>query len=730
MANETTLNMTLLLRRAEFADTCVLKEGEPGFNTKTHEFKIGQKDSNGNLIQWKDLPLANETQIKSWIETVRSDLQGKIDTLDTTYVKDTDFTSYQQAMTALLGTFPIGTGEGKHADIKAYIDAMDAADQAYARAQDSALEGRINEKIGTKGTASDTTIYGAIKAEEVARTTAIGTANDTKETASVYGAIKAEAYAREQADTNINNKIGAIASNTTVKALIEAAQNAADNAQTSANSAGTAAGNAQTDINNHKNDKNNPHEVTKTQVGLGNVDNKSVATIKTEFTGSIAENNTGFVTGGDVYAADKVLDGKISDLETRIGNVTNVMNFRGAVNSFAEVTNPVEGDVITFKAELKDDGGNILAKSGSEWVYSAGNWVEIGTASASDAAIAALQGRMNSAESDITTLGANKLNTSDFNTWKQSHESDHANKQATITAAIATAKGEAITEAGRLDGELETKLIGGDTDSTYAKTIKGAKDYAKAYADSLAGNYDASGAAATAEQNAKDYADSQDSALKTAIEGTSGDASSAKTIAGAKKYAEEKAAAALEAAEDYADSLADNYDESGAAAQVKSEVIGDSADVKTDDTIYGAKAFATDAVNQAKIDLVGGDTDTTYAKTIKGAKDYAKAYADAQDEATLTAAQTYAANAVKNNIVAGTDIVVTVSTSGDNKDKTVVSHKVYGTGEYTKPTTVSDANFVTGVTIENGHVTGASVKSLAEALSAMTFIFDGGTSAN
>jgi hypothetical protein len=49
--------------------------------------------------------------------------------------------------------------------------------------------------------------------------------------------------------------------------------------------------------------KNNPHEVTKSQVGLGNVDNKSAATLKSEFTSTITAGNTGFATGGDVNNA-------------------------------------------------------------------------------------------------------------------------------------------------------------------------------------------------------------------------------------------------------------------------------------------------------------------------------------------------------------------------------------------------------------------------------------------
>lgn len=47
----------------------------------------------------------------------------------------------------------------------------------------------------------------------------------------------------------------------------------------------------------------NPHHVTASDVGLGNVDNTSDATKKTNFTGTIASGNTGFATGGAVYDA-------------------------------------------------------------------------------------------------------------------------------------------------------------------------------------------------------------------------------------------------------------------------------------------------------------------------------------------------------------------------------------------------------------------------------------------
>ena len=50
-------------------------------------------------------------------------------------------------------------------------------------------------------------------------------------------------------------------------------------------------------------DKTGAVILTSSDVGLGNVDNTSDATKKSNFTGSVASGNTGFVTGGDVYDA-------------------------------------------------------------------------------------------------------------------------------------------------------------------------------------------------------------------------------------------------------------------------------------------------------------------------------------------------------------------------------------------------------------------------------------------
>lgn len=432
------------------------------------------------------------------------------------------------------------------------------------------------------------------------------------------------------------------------------------------------------DLCTHAVSTNNPHRVTAAQVELGNVENKSTATIKSEFTGEIAEDNTGFVTGGAVYAADKTLEGMISNLEVRLGGVTNVMNFRGAVTNFTDVKNPAEGDVITFSAELKD-GDAVVAKARSEWVYDNKEWVEIGTADASDAAIVVLQNRMTEAEEAIDDL-----------------EAEFAAK-GRVTAI-----------------EAAVELINDNEDGILAQ--------ANAYADGLAGNYDAAGAAADAASEvigtstdpktadtiygAKNYADAQDTVLKTTIEGTSTDASSDKTIAGAKKCAEEKASAA--------------------ETNAKTAVIGASTDDKNAETIYGAKAFATDAVGQAKLALVGGDTDTTCAQTIKGAKDYADSLARNYDQAGSAAnaeqnakdyAKGYADSLAVNYDSSGAAEGVKTELLGDADKDDIDSATITGAKKYAD----SLAKTLYGDTVpSSGALTLSSLKGLIDNLGGFT----------
>lgn len=91
----------------------------------------------------------------------------------------------------------------------------------------------------------------------------------------------------------------------------------------------------------------NPHNVTKSDIGLGNVDNTSDSTKKTNFTGSIASGNTGFVTGGDAYTAlsakaDKVTsatNGNLAGLDGN-GNPTD-SGWNGAKGTTSISGNPI-----------------------------------------------------------------------------------------------------------------------------------------------------------------------------------------------------------------------------------------------------------------------------------------------------------------------------------------------------------------------------------------------------
>jgi hypothetical protein len=67
--------------------------------------------------------------------------------------------------------------------------------------------------------------------------------------------------------------------------------------------------------------------LTKSDVGLGNVDNTSDDTKKANFTGAVASGNTGFPTGGDVYTA--IADGKecvVVTLDTPYSEVAAIVN--------------------------------------------------------------------------------------------------------------------------------------------------------------------------------------------------------------------------------------------------------------------------------------------------------------------------------------------------------------------------------------------------------------------
>lgn len=114
-------------------------------------------------------------------------------------------------------------------------------------------------------------------------------------------------------------------------------------------------------------------------------------------------------------------------------------------------------------------------------------------------------------------------------------------------------------------------------------------------------------------------------ACAAAVLGESTDASTANTVYGAKKKAEE----VLGTSED-AKTANTVYGAKALADANKADVIGESTDASTANTIYGAKAYS----DANKSDLIGTAQDAASADTIKGAK----AYADQVAAAAITSA--------------------------------------------------------------------------------------------
>ena len=276
--------------------------------------------------------------------------------------------------------------------------------------------------------------------------------------------------------------------------------------------------------------------------------------------------------------------------------------------------------------------------------------------------------------------------------------------------------------AGSIATQIENAISALELPNTYETKGEAAKAEAaaKAYADGLAGNYEVAGAAATAEQNAKDYADglagNYDAAGTAAGLNTAMDArvkvleaidhdkiatdAAAAAVAGVidgapasfdtlkevaawiadndhatdvaglmtdvenlKKIDHNAYVAAdatnLQAAKDYADGLASNYDAAGAAATAKAEAIADAESkyqVKGNYEAAGAAATAkaeaiadAEAKYQPKGNYEAAGTADAAIAALKLSETYdAKGSASAAEAAAIAQAKLDATEALKS----------------------------------------------------------------------------------
>lgn len=159
----------------------------------------------------------------------------------------------------------------------------------------------------------------------------------------------------------------------------------------------------------------------------------AAAQAKTDLIGTDGDTKESLtIKGVQKYADDKVsvVDTKITTLSNQIGNLSNIMNFRGTFESTDDVTDPVNGDVIVVK--------------GIEYVYvketaeAAGKWEVLGATTVDDAKFAALEGSVDDLAERVTALDA-----------------ETTGRVAVVEAGVAEAKASAATNASAISTEKD-----------------------------------------------------------------------------------------------------------------------------------------------------------------------------------------------------------------------------------------------------------------------------------
>lgn len=145
--------------------------------------------------------------------------------------------------------------------------------------------------------------------------------------------------------------------------------------------------------------------ISKSDVGLGNVDNKSEATIKTDFTGKIADKNDGFVKGGEVYTA---LAGKADSTHTHTASDITDLD----VGVTAVATGKTNGTISVTKGGTATD---VSVKGLGSAAYTEST--AYATAAQGELAATALQAITTTANGGLKVTGNNKIDIDDTVTF-------------------------------------------------------------------------------------------------------------------------------------------------------------------------------------------------------------------------------------------------------------------------------------------------------------------------
>lgn len=176
--------------------------------------------------------------------------------------------------------------------------------------------------------------------------------------------------------------------------------------------------------------------------------------------------------------ADANLDSRIDNLEAVIGGVQGAMHFVGISTvdpAFGTVSiegkedySPANGDVVIYKEKETDEDGETIVTATIEYVYSDGDWVELGDVSAEAKRIGALEDRMTVAETATAKIPDIESNINSLNTAKTNLESrvstleandiTHASAIQSLEGRMGAAEADITKNASDIRAELAAKV--------------------------------------------------------------------------------------------------------------------------------------------------------------------------------------------------------------------------------------------------------------------------------
>lgn len=646
--SKTTLNMQLLLRRAEFAASCVLAAGEPGYHTSTKEFKIGDGSTT-----WENLPIANKSQIDSLIS-------GAISAHAAGYYTKGEVDGFVST---------INEAVNKKLDAETYNTYVNAHASDYTNDDiDEAIK-EVDDKFASYTT---TTAQEAIDAEQDRRLGVIEadylkTADKTE----LQGKIDLKANASDVALMYTNDQIDGFLGGKVDKTTYEG-----DKA--------TFALKSEITTLSDKADKSYVDEELAKKVNVASYkEDKATFALKADL--------EEFEEGQDVINED--FEGRIADLEAIDHDKLAADASAAAVATILDGA-PEKFDTLKEVADWISN--NETAASAADLVTRVAALEAIDHEAYVDADAELkeeLEGKINDIHSHTNLDELNKIADGDVAKWNAEIGAKELAASKTTTAEVKT--------------QIEAYVYAKDVDAQ-----KYASD-AQAAAEAVATGYNTAMDARVKEleNNKAGYATTAQvaTAKQEAIDAAAGDATT-------------KANAAESNANDYADGQIASFKTvtvDPIAARVKAI---EDAPYATTGNVATAKQEAIDAAKLYADGLSHKDTTYTVAATTN-ALEFTVTPSEGSAQTVKLVAPVVDTGIME--VAAGTDVVVTPGDAG----KVTVAHAAYQTGTIKAAEGTEEPNFLTSVTIKNGHVESATVQTLKAALESMSFILDGGTSA-